>query len=361
MTPSRPALRAWHISAAATALWLVIMLAGSHWSRAVDHWESAATMLFGSFLAGSSPEGGGAVAFPVFTKGLHVSGAVARTFGLSIQAIGMTVAAGAILDSRRPIHVRAAVIGSIAGIAGFLAGMVVLTDHDVVFWPSTVPTPWVKATFSIVLATTSLMMVRHLRHGDSPHPPTDWTRRHDVGLVLAALCGGVLATMTGTGTNIVLFLFLVLLADISPKNALPTVVVIMAAVSVVGMVLLGVVDGQLSVAVTGDRVVEVGASSVDLRADRNDLFGLWFAAVPVVVWGAPLGSLVASRVRETQLVAFVALLAGVEVLTTVLLVQELRSEGPLIAYLVGGLVVLPTALLTLRANRYRIFAATPLD
>lgn len=353
--PPTTARRTWHLSLLASLVWLVFAILGDHWGRVADHWASAATMLFGSFLAGSSPEGGGAVAFPVFTKGLHVPSAVARTFGLSIQAVGMTVAAGAILLSRRPIHIRATVVGSAAGIVGFLGGMFLLAESGTVFWPSAVATPWVKATFSIVLATTSVMMVRHLRQSEVDHPPTPWMPRHDLGLIVAALGGGVLASMTGTGANIVVFLFLVLLADVNPKSALPSVVIIMAAVSVVGFALLGLVDGQLSVSLVGNRVVEVGSTPVDLPSDRADLFGLWFAAVPVVVWGAPLGSWVASHVREAQLVAFVALLAGVEVLTTIVLVEELRSDGPLIAYLVGGLGLAPLLLIWLRANRERLF------
>ena len=78
---------------AATVAWLVYVLSAGELDRLSHHWESAFTMIFGSFLAGSSPEGGGAVAFPVFTKVLEVPAQVARTFSLSIQAVGMTMAA----------------------------------------------------------------------------------------------------------------------------------------------------------------------------------------------------------------------------------------------------------------------------
>ena len=56
------------IPATVTLVWLVAVLASGSFGRALDHWQSALTMVFGSFLAGSSPVGGGAVAFPVFTK-----------------------------------------------------------------------------------------------------------------------------------------------------------------------------------------------------------------------------------------------------------------------------------------------------
>jgi len=350
--------RAWWMSAAAMAAWLVAATIGQHWGRVAEHWESAVTMLFGSFLAGSSPEGGGAVAFPVFTKGLDVPGPVARTFGLSIQAVGMTVAAAAILITRRPIHARATVIAAGAGVLGLLVGLVALGESDQVFWPSTIPTQWVKATFSIVLATTSVMMIRHLRRGEVDHSPQAWTQRHDVGLGVAAVLGGGLASMTGTGANIIVFLFLVLLADVNPKTALASAVIVMAVVSVAGTIVLGIVDGQLAVSLEAGRVVQVGSDTVDLRADRNDLFGLWFAAAPVVVWGAPLGSWVADRVREAHLVAFVAVLAAAEVLTTAVLVEELRSEGPLVVYLAAGLVLAPLGMVWMRSRRALIFAGT---
>ncbi len=49
-------------------------------------------MVFGSFVAGSTAAGGGAVSFPVFTKLLHIPADEARTFGLLIQSVGMTMA-----------------------------------------------------------------------------------------------------------------------------------------------------------------------------------------------------------------------------------------------------------------------------
>ena len=133
--------------------------------------------------------------------------------------------------------------------------------------------------------------------------------------------------------------------------ALPTVVIVMAAVSVVGFVVLGLLDGQLDIALDGDRVTRVGGTQVNLPARGTDLFGLWIAAVPVVVWGAPIGSWVAAHVRETHLVAFVALLAAVEVITTVVLVPELRDEPALVAYLLVGLAALPAALILVTSPR----------
>lgn len=354
--PIGPPWAGWAPSAVATAAWLVAVVATGMSERVVGHWESAVTMAAGSFLTGSSPLGGGAVAFPVFTKLLDVPPPVARTFGLSIQSVGMTMAAVSIVLARRTVHWRAVVIGSIVAGASFLVGVFALGDAEAVFWPSVVPGAWVKATFSIVLATTSILMVRHLAHGEVLHPPLGWSRRLDLVVVVVAAGGGLLSSMTGTGANILLFLALVVLADVRPSVALPSAIMVMASVSVVGFVLLGLVDGQLDVAVAGGQVVSVGDRAVALAANEADLLGLWLAATPVVVWGAPLGSLAASLVRERHLVRFVAVLAFVEVVTTFLLVTELRQDPALIAYLVGGLALVPALFIALRYCRHRLLA-----
>ncbi|OAD19453.1 Permease [Candidatus Thiomargarita nelsonii] len=49
-------------------------------------------MIFGSMIAGGTAMGGGAVAFPVFTKILDITPHDAKVFSLAIQGIGMTAA-----------------------------------------------------------------------------------------------------------------------------------------------------------------------------------------------------------------------------------------------------------------------------
>ncbi|RJE76142.1 hypothetical protein BGP78_14125 [Pseudoalteromonas sp. MSK9-3] len=55
-------------------------------------WKTGLTMLFGSFVAGSTPLGGWAVAFPILTKVLAVPAEDAKVFSLFIQSIGMSFA-----------------------------------------------------------------------------------------------------------------------------------------------------------------------------------------------------------------------------------------------------------------------------
>lgn len=345
-------VRSWWIAGALSVGWLIVVTLAGLWSRVGANWEAAATMTAGSFLAGSSPEGGGAVAFPVFTKALHVPAPVARTFGLSIQAVGMSMAAVSIVLCRRLVVVRAIALGTAASIVGLVAGLTLAGDRSVSFWPSTVPTPWVKVVFSIVLATTSILMLRHLRSSDheaeslplDEHRPLAWGWRFDGLIVLFAGVGGVLSSMAGTGANILVFVVLVVVAGVRPAIALPSAVVVMALTSIVGIALLGIVDGQLAPSMAAAPATTAGA-------EPADLFGLWMAAVPVVIWGAPLGAFAASLVAESVLVRFVAALAAFEVATTIALVPEIRTEWPLGLTLVVGLVALPGAIVALARRR----------
>ena len=114
---------------AVTLSWAFYVTASGQWERVADNWASGVTMIFGSFVAGSTPQGGGAVAFPVFTKLLEIPSEVARTFSLSIQSIGMGAATLGILINRRSIDLRAVAIAAPASIAGFLLGYLLLVDQ----------------------------------------------------------------------------------------------------------------------------------------------------------------------------------------------------------------------------------------
>ncbi len=304
-----------------TLAWLLYVSVDGQWPRVLDHWRASLTMVFGSFVAGSTPQGGGAIAFPVFTKLLEVPAPVARTFSLSIQAVGMTVAAVIIVVAGRPIEVRAVIAGGLSGVAGFLAALFLIGDPDTLFWSPTIPGPYVKVTFTVVLAAMSYIVVLSLRSKDRgalrlPH----WNPRVWCGLCIAGFAGGVASALTGSGVNVFVFLFTVVMAGLHPRVGIPTCILAMAMVSVAG------------------------------------LLGLWLAAIPVVVWGAPLGTYAAHVVREERLIVFVGLMAAVEVISTAILLDELRHDPLLVAYTAGGLAVTLVGVRLLARHRRRLLA-----
>ena len=340
-----------------TAGWLAWVLTAGHLDRAVDHWRASLTMLFGSFIGGSTPLGSGAVAFPVFTKLLDVPAPVARSFALSVQAVGLSAAAVTILLARRPVEGRAIVVGLIAAVAGFLAAQLFAGDRGTPFWDPTLPPAYVKVTFTIVLAVVSyvtLLSLRSRQRGSERVPV--WNVRVFCGLCIAGLIGGFVSSLVGSGTNVFIFIFLVVLCGVHPRVGVPTSIVAMAGVSVLGIAMLGFADGQLDIGLSAaGEVVSVGGTNVGpLPARQFDLFGLWIASIPVVVWGAPLGTWLVSVLHEDRLVAFVGVMAAVEVATTVIFLDQLHSDPALIAYAVGGLVCCFAGVRLLVRHRHRL-------
>ena len=94
------------VSASLTLLWAVLVTLFGQWDRIADLWPATLTMVFGSVVAGSTPQGGGVVAFPVFTKVFGMPPEVARTFSLCIQSVGMIAATCWIIINRRPVEWR---------------------------------------------------------------------------------------------------------------------------------------------------------------------------------------------------------------------------------------------------------------
>jgi len=346
------------IPVAVSVTWLVYVTASGQWPRVGDHVGAAITMVFGSFVAGSTPQGGGAVAFPVFTKLLEVPSSVARSFSLSIQAIGMGTAALVIIVSRRAVAWRAVAIGAPVAVVTFIAALLLAGDSGEVFWPSRLPGAYVKVTFTLVLAGMAWLVFLGsrvaVRKVDFVLPAGN--SRVTAGIVVGAALGGLTSALVGSGADVFIYLFVVVLFGIDPRVGVPTSVIVMAVVSVTGFVLLGVVDGQLSTSVVDGVVVSVGGVAVDALAVRQaDMFGMWLAALPVVAWGAPLGSWAASKLRSRQLVVLVIALGVLEVLSTVIFVDELRSDVGLAIYAAVGLAVVVGGLSWLARHRQQLF------
>ncbi len=355
------------VSATVTLAWLVYVSAAGHWERVVDNWAAAITMVFGSFVAGSTPQGGGAVAFPVFTKGLEIPADVARTFSLAIQTVGMGAATAAIVINRRRVEWRVVAIALPVASVAFLAAAFLLGDGGEPFRPPLLPGPYIKVTFTLVIGAMALITYLgsrvRVREVHYELPAVNW--RTIAALVGMAAFGGVAAAFTGSGADVFIYLFVAVLLAVDPRVGVPTSVVVMAGISVLGFVTLGWLDGQLDVALAagGGSMVAVGGGALEfpLPAARFDLFGLWLAAVPVVVWGAPLGSWVAARLATRQLVLFVAVLAGLEIVTTAIFLDELYEDPALATFAVVGAAVLATGLWWVAANRRRFFALGALE
>ena len=346
----------WALPAAITLGWLLYVVGADQFGRVGMHWQSSVTMVFGSFVAGSTPQGGGAVAFPVFTKVLEVPADVARTFSLSIQAVGMVTAAAIIVLAGRKLEKKAIIVAASAGMAGFVAALLLLGRPETPFWSYRISPAYVKVAFTIALAAMAYMVWLAHQKGDyGVHQLPAWNGRVWIGVVTAGFLGGAASAMTGSGVDVALFLFIVVLAGLHPRVGVPSSVVAMAFVASLGLLVLGLAHGQLDVMMVDETVVAIGGVPIHPGpAAQYDIFGLWLAAIPIVVWGAPLGTYFIHVLREDRLVAFVAAMAALEVITTAVFLDELRTNPPLLAFAVFGLVLAIAAIWTLNRHRRRI-------
>ncbi len=278
----------------ALIVWTIWLIAGGHFAlhHLVADWRVALTMVFGSLVGGGTSEGGGAIAFPIFTKLLHIAPRDARNFSLAIQSVGMGAASMSILYLRIPIERRALVYAGLPGVLGVVAGAYFVAPY--------IPPVFVRTSFTVLVSSmgVALLLVNRerdaLRHGGMPLLGV----REKSVLIAAGFLGGVVSALVGTGENSVAFMVMVLLFRVSEKIVTPTTVLLMTMVTIPGFLLHLFVLHDFSPAV----------------------MGYWLAAVPVVAVGAPMGALICSHMKRHTIVLLLLVLIALEFVSTLLLV-----------------------------------------
>jgi len=261
------------------------------------NWRVAVTMVFGSLVGGGTSEGGGAIAFPVFTKLLHIPAAIARNFSLAIQTVGMGAASLSILYLRIPIERRALLYAGLPGVAGVALGAHYIAP---VFPPALA-----RASFTVMVSSlgVALVLINRSDHESRNEALPIFGAQEKWVLIIVGLIGGAVSALVGSGANTIAFMAMVLLFRISEKVATPTTVLLMAMVSLAGFIF------HLAV----------------LRDFGPIVTSYWLAAVPVVAIGAPLGALVCSYMPRRAIVILLLLLIALEFLSTLLLVPMTRA------------------------------------
>ena len=342
-TPQLGALRKnlmWALPLAITIAWFLFVWMGGHTDRVTNNYRASLTMVFGGFVAGSTPQGGGAVAFPVFTKLLEVPTPVARSFSLFVQASGMVMASISIILSGRKVDWKALRIAIPAGVIGLVIGLFALGDQSTPFWVTTVSDAYVKVSFTLIVFAVALIVRLISMKATMYDEVPSWNYRSIGAMFLFALGGGVFSSLTGSGSDVLLFVFVVLVAKVDARVAIPTSIISMASVSLIGFLIVGFWHGQIDIGVVGEQVVSVGGDAFGPElASQFDLFGLWLAGAPVVLWMAPIGSYWASRVKSRTVIGFVGVIALSEVVSTAIFLDEFRTDNVLIAFALIGMVV----------------------
>lgn len=289
-------------------IWISYMFGAQKWHLMAEHSAISMTMTFGSLVSGATAGGGGAVAFPVLTKALQIAPSDARTFGIMIQAVGMSTAAFVIYLNR--IKVLGTVIfwASIGGFIGQIIGTYFLV----------IPDPYPRILFTLLAGMFGVVMLIQLLvdKSDSQHHLPYWTRDIAVLFVITGIIGGIFTAQIGAGVDMMVFIVLTLVFRINIKISTPTTVVIMAINSIAGFYLHGVI-------------------SQDIGIVRE----YWLMAIPIVVVGAPLGAYLASKVHQYVIAAILLCLIALEVVTTIWLIPFNNEQ-----LLVAGIAIAVTSI-----------------
>jgi len=282
------------------AAWLILAFGFGYWEPLKTRWPMAVVMIFGSVVAGSTPMGGGTVAFPVLVLLFHQPPTLGRNFGLVIQALGMTSAMIFILCRRTPIQFRMLIWSSVGASAGLLAGT---------FWIAPLlSTTVIKLLFSCLWMSFAILTLAKNREFCSLNtvPKIDSGAAMKLGL-LVGVAGGITTALIGVGIEMLLYTTLVLLFRSDLKVAVPTAVSAMAIASVLGT--------ALHIAM-GDIAPEV--------------FYTWMACGPIVVFGAPFGAFLVSVIPRVRTLYFVSALCVVQFVWTLQQVAPGPKEWALV-------------------------------
>lgn len=310
--------------ALAVVVWTAwLTFGGGHeaFSYVADNWRVSLVMIFGSIVAGGTSEGGGAVAFPFFTKVLSIDPWTAKLFSLCCQSVGMTTASLIIILLKIRVDWYVILWASVAGAAGMLVGAVSIAPL--------LPADVTKMTFTVMETSFAIALMLLNRERRSCHealPETGRRERHY--LLLVGFIGGVFSSIVGVGIDIVVFSMMVLLFRVSEKVATPTSVILMAINSIVGVCVYGALLGQID-----DRV-----------------FSYWMAAVPVIVVGAPLGAIACSYMSRTMIANILIALIFVELTSSLILIP--LNENVVVAAFATLTICLSIFYLMYRTRRY---------
>ena len=270
-------------------LWFYVMSKQNLWMETYSNFYiMSLTMIFGSLVAGSTPVGGGAVAFPVMVLYIKLLPQEARDFSLMIQSVGMSAASFQILYAKRHLcHFWLIMWFTISTVPGLILGFEVAMSSYLT-----------SLGFTTAVSCFAIAFFYHREFGgvddQTPSQAIEaWDLHHfelkgSVGrrcgvfmpwllTILACvfgIAGGFLTAKLGSGADMLAYIYGILWNSLVPKEAqmsenmlTASSVIIMAACSVLGTFL------RLTAGIS------------------QEVMLCWAACVPVVVLGAPLGSM----------------------------------------------------------------------
>jgi uncharacterized protein len=256
-------------------------------------WATVITMIFGSFIAGASPEGSAAVAYPIFTLILKIAPPVARNFAFAIQSIGMTSASLLIIGLRLKVDWNYIIFVTIGGVFGLFLGTYYVVPYispvqAKLFFVS------LYLSFGIALWLQNRRPQREVFENIQNFQNSDKAK-----LIIFGLVGGIISSIFGTGINIFTFCLMTIYYRVSEKVATPSSVIIMTIETILGLF----IHTQL------------------MNDFQPEAFEIWLACVPFVAVFAPLGAFVISKMPRKGIATLLYIILIVQFFGAMLVIK----------------------------------------
>jgi len=294
------------------ACWTYYMVSTNSFYLFLKHGWALLTMIFGSFVAGSSPEGSAAIAYPVYTLLLKIAPPVARNFSFAIQSIGMTSASLLILNLKLKVewnYIKYVTFGGVFGLVFGTYYIVPLISPPLakLFFVSL----WLS--FGLVLWNENRKPKREVFDSIKEFGRSDMAKLIGMGLI-----GGMISSIFGTGINIFSFCFMTIYYRINEKVAVPSSVIIMTIETLLGFFLhAGIV-----------------------RDFNRQSFEMWLVCVPFVAVFAPLGAFVVSKLPRKSIASFLYIILIVQFFGAMWVIKPGFVELAMcLVVLAGGLAI----------------------
>jgi uncharacterized membrane protein YfcA len=244
----------------------------------LNHLVFPCMMVGGAFVAGFTPEGGGAVAFPVLSVFMKVPREFARDFSMMIQSVGMTSASVFILSHRDtvPRHYKPLLWFVPVCAVGTLLGFLYLQK---------IPVYIIQALFLSLSAT--FVITYYLSDQRGTEEEVKIKSNFDLAyLGLVLIIGGMVSSLFGTGGDVVLYLVLITHFNMTAKKATRISIVLQASISILGFCYRAFVEHALT----------------------HYQIQCWLCAAPVVLFMAPFGVYVLARLHVNWMLRFIIVL-----------------------------------------------------
>ena len=295
---------------AVQSCWIYYMVTTGSFHLFAKHGYALLTMIFGSFIAGSSPEGSAAIAYPVFTLLLKIPPQVARNFAFAIQSIGMTCASLLILGLKIKVEWNYIKYVTLGGVFGLIFGTYYIVPL--------ISPPIAKLFFVSLWLSFGLVLWNHNRKHDRVvfDAIDGFSGRDMLRLMILGLIGGMISSIFGTGINIFSFCFMTIYYQINEKVAVPSSVIIMTIETLLGFF--------------------IHASVIkDFQATS---FEMWLVCVPFVAVFAPLGAFVTSKLPRKAVAGFLYIILIVQFVGAIIVIRpSLIQAGMCLLVLFSGL------------------------